>query len=442
MGNPLHRGLVSLFLFGLAGGVPVTAQEWDIPNQWANQLSAASGHRLQLSMESRGRYERWRGPARDLDTALFRHRLSLSFKPVPWLKLAGAVRDSRAPGYGPGAPASVRDQADLHEAWFELFPDRKRGFSFSAGRMAMSYGETRLMATSQWGNVPKTFDHARATWRTSHARLDLFFASPIRVRQDMFNRPVLGEHLWGAYSTFAEVGGKHTLDLYALRKQVNRPAGFLGGSRLDGTDRLRIDTFGGRATGPLGKNWKYGLEAAAQTGKIARNSHRAFAWASWLSRRWMLGARNLDLHGEYKYASGAGSPVPGSAAGTFDSLYPSTHDKFGHMDLFGWKNIHYVKGLATLWVTKTVAVNFMYNSSWLASLKDSLYSASGSAIGRSPAGTAGRHVGQETDLFGTFRFHHFLFGAGGGYLFRGEFLRNVPAPVARTYLYVFHTYTF
>lgn len=435
-------GVVCVALALLRPAAAFQTQSWDLPAQWAKTVSDQSGKRLQISVESRGRYERWRGPGRDLDVALFRHRFTLSYKPSPWLKLTGAVRDSRAPGYGPNAPASVRDSADLHEAFFELFPDRKQGLSLAAGRMALSYGETRLLATAQWGNVQRTFDTARATWRTTKSRTDVFFAAPMRTRLNEFNRPLFGERLWGVYSVFSEVRGSHTVDLYALRREQNRTAGFRGGSSLDGTDRLGVNTFGVRATGPAAGGTKYGLEGAVQTGKIGPDSHRAFAWASWLSKRWPFGSRHFELQGEYKFASGAKDPKPGTQAGTFDTLYPSTHDKFGHMDLFSWRNIHYARLLGTVALTRSVSLNAMYNSWWLASRRDSLYNVSGAPIVRSPDGSAGRHVGQEADLFATWRFHNFLFGAGGGRMFQGEFLRNTRPAIPRTYLYIFHTYSF
>ncbi|MGQ9633515.1 MAG: alginate export family protein [Bryobacteraceae bacterium] len=436
------RASLLLVILQPSCAVGLQVSPWDFPARWSKSVSQNSGKRVQVSVESRGRYERWRGRQRDLDMALFRHRLTLSYKPASWLKVSGAVRDSRAPGYGPNAPSSVRDSADLHEAYFELFPDRKRGLSLAAGRMALAYGETRLLATAQWGNVQRTFDTVRATWKTAKSRTDVLFASPVRARLEGFNRPVLSERLWGVYSMLSEVGGKHSIDLYALRREQNRTAGFLGDNSADGTDRLGVNTFGSRATGPALPGMRYGLEAAVQTGKIGADSHRAFAWASWLSRRWPLGSRSVELLGEYKYASGAKDPKAISMAGTFDSLYPSTHDKFGHMDLFGWRNIHYVKILGTVALTKSLALNAMSSSWWLASLRDSLYNASGRAIVRSAGGTAGRHVGEEADVFATYRFQHFLFGAGGGRMFPGEFLRNTRPAIPKTYLYVMHTYTF
>ena len=80
------------------------------------------------------------------------------------------VQDARAPWYGPNAPNSTRDQADLHEGYLELFPSSKKGFGMTAGRMMLNYGEGRLIGTPQWGNVARTYDHARIYWRSPRAQ--------------------------------------------------------------------------------------------------------------------------------------------------------------------------------------------------------------------------------------------------------------------------------
>ena len=83
----------------------------------------------------------------------------------------------------------------------------------------------------------------------------------------------------------------------------------------------------------------------------------------------------------------------------------------------------------------------MYGNFWLACLKDAIYTGSGKLIARSPAGAAGRHVGQETDVFGTYKYNHFLFGAGYGHFFSGTFIRQTTPGVGPAYVYVFHTYS-
>ena len=436
----------ALALYALTTFVPAAAQEWDLPATAAKWVSAESGEKLKLTVESRFRYETRTGQSfgkdPDLSLALVRHRFGATYKPVSWLKLSGMVQDSRAPFYGPNAPNTLRDSADLHEAYFELFPDRKKGFGFSGGRMMLNYGEGRLLGTPQWSNLARTYDQARAYWRSPRMQLEMLFASPVKIRSDEFNRPVLGDRVWGMYNVLPNVAGKQSLEFYILRHDQNRAAGFTGGNTLLGTDRLGVNTFGGRFFGPLAHNLKYSLEGALQNGRVGPATHRAAAWFSSLTRRWTVAGRPFDLSGEYKFASGTNNPQDASRVTTFDQLYPANHDKFGHEDLFGWRNIHNARALATLGWTKNFSVNLMYNNLWLASARDSLYSGAGKSIARSAGGTAGRHVGQETDVFAAYKWKRFTLGAGYGHLFAGEFLRKATTGVGPNYAYLFHTYSF
>ena len=442
----LRTAPAAAWLLLILGGVSAIGQQWDVPARMAGSVATATGGKLTISGEARGRYERRTGQSfghdPDVDTILYRHSLSMRYKPAPWLAISGMVRDSRAPGYGPNAPNSVRDEADLQEGYVELFPARKQGFGMTAGRMALAYGESRLIGTSRWANVGRAFDHARVYWRFAKARIDFLVASPVKIRLGEFNRPVLGERVWGAYGSLPDVAGKNLLEVYALRREQNRPGGFTGGSKQAGTDHLQVNTFGARAAGPLPHGLKYMTEGAVQTGTVGPARHRATGWVGSVTRRWMIGKRSLDALGEYKYASGTKDPRDASRDGAFDQLYPTNHDKFGHMDLLGWRNIHNVRSLATLGVTKAVALNVMYNSWWLASVRDGLYNSSGRSVARSADGTAGRHVGQEADVFGTVKIGRFTFGAGYGYVFKGEFIRKATPGVAPSYAYIFHTYAF
>ena len=117
-----------LFALLLAGA---RAQSWDLGDRAASAVWDGTDHQLKLSFEQRGRYEDRTGNAfgkdPDLDTGLFRTRLGLSYVPVEWLKVSGMLQDSRAPWYGENAPNNIRDETDLHEAYIELFPERKSG---------------------------------------------------------------------------------------------------------------------------------------------------------------------------------------------------------------------------------------------------------------------------------------------------------------------------
>ena len=124
---------------------------------------------MKVSFELRVRYESKDGVTfgkdHDLSNGLVRTRLGLSYQPVDWLKFSGMLQDARAPWYGPGAPSSLRDPVDLHEAYIELMPDTTTGFGLTAGRRMVSYGEGRLIGVPDWSNLGRTYDHARVYFR-------------------------------------------------------------------------------------------------------------------------------------------------------------------------------------------------------------------------------------------------------------------------------------
>ncbi|MGQ9633702.1 MAG: alginate export family protein [Bryobacteraceae bacterium] len=431
-------GAVLLYCWPLR---PTAAQGGELFRDPAGSLAAVSHGKLKLSGEVRSRHERRSGQdfggGPDLDVSLWRIRVGLSYQPNAWLKLAGTLQDSRAPGYGAPASVSWRNAADLYEGYVELSQPSPRGLSFSIGRRALNYGDGKLIATPNWGNVSRTFDHARLRYRTEFADYDFLFASPVKPRTAGWDRPVLGDRLWGFYTTFHGSEAADQVEIYALRREQNRPGGFTATS-----GRLQINTAGGRWAGSLPDGWKGALEVALQSGKVGSARHRALGWSATLARRWVVGCSPLDGSLEYKYASGSRNPGDSLRSSTFDQLYFAGHDRFGHMDLFGWRNIHNVRVLWTLGVTNKLTVNLLYNSWWLASSRDALYSGSGKALLSSPDGCAGSHVGQEWDLFGVYQRKPFSFGLGAGRVLRGSFLRNLAPSLSPLYLYVSHTYTF
>ncbi len=427
------------------GGFSLPGQSWDVGGKLGEFVSTESEGKLKLGIEQRVRFEARDaatfGKDPDSETALVRTRVSLTYQPVKRLKFSAMMQDSRAPWYGENAPNSIRDPYDLQEGYLELVPNGKTGFGLAAGRTMLNYGEGRLIGTPQWSNLSRTYDNARVSYTMSRARFEVLLVSPVKVRIGEFNQPVLGDRVWGVYNAFPNVWRKSRVEVYLLRHDQNRPGGFTGGSRTAGTDRLGVNTLGFRLAGPLGRGVKYSIEAAGQDGKVGPAQHRATAWFSSVSRRWMAGGKPLDVTGEYKFAAGARNPQDAALSRTFDQLYAANHDKFGHEDLFGWRNIHNLRSLTTYGVSKSFGLNFMYDNVWLASARDSLYNGSGKAIARSANGSAGKHVGQETDLFFTFKHNHFIWGAGYGYFFAGQFIQKTTPGKSPSYAYVFQTYS-
>ena len=421
------------------------AQWWDPGGSLPALFSNATRGKLEMNFEFRTRYEDRTGVTFGKDPEqnpmLIRTRLGVSYQPVPWVRFSGMAQDARAPLWGPNAPNTVRDHADMHEGYIELFPDRNEGFWLSAGRQMLNYGEGRLIGAPQWNNLSRTYDQVRVGYRLPFGQFDFLLVSPVKIRIAEFNRPVLGDRVWGSYNSFPNVFRQMLVDVYALRHDQNREGGYTGGSTRDRTDRLTVNTFGLRMAGPLALGAKFSLEGALQNGKVGPASHRGAAWSSEVSRRWAMAGKTFDLSGEYKYASGTANPKDTSRDGTFDQLYAANHDRFGREDLFGWRNLHNIRLLGTFGVLKNVSLNAMYNNCWLASARDGLYSISGNSIVRSAMGLDGRHIGQEADAFVTFKFHHYTFGSGYGRFFNGEFIERTTPHASPNYVYVFQTYS-
>jgi Alginate export len=169
-------------------------------------------------------------------------------------------------------------------------------------------------------------------------------------------------------------------------------------------------------------------------------TQRAYAWFAGASRKVTALNRPLNFSIEYKGASG--TRLGETHSSTFDQLSPSNHDKFGHEDLFGWRNLKTVKSLETMNLTKSFALNLMYSNEWLFSPSDALYNSQGSSIAVSKKGIAGTHVGQELDSYLTYTHGAHLLGAGFGHFFKGEFIANTTPNINPRYFYVFQQYSF
>ncbi|MBY0504147.1 MAG: alginate export family protein [Bryobacteraceae bacterium] len=419
------------FLPGLAG-------QTDPGRELNRELAKRTAGQLELRFELRQRAESRTGAVfgrdRDLAADYVRTRVGLTYKPFTWLKTSVLGQDSRAPFYGAVAPGNVRDPLDLQEAYVEIFQKSQRGFGFTGGRQMVNYGDTRLIGSPQWAYTARTWDTARIYYVTQKARFEFLTLSPIVPRSDRFNRPVLGDRIWGTYHTFRDLFGKTVMDAYVLRHDQNYPGGFAG----PGT--LGVNLYGTRWAIPLPDNFRLTLEGILQNGKVGRLAHRAGGGVAQLGYRTAISKRPLDFANEYKYASGS-DPRSGRS-GTFDQLYPAAHDKFGHVDLLGWRNVHNVKSATTFNLTKSWNWVLMYNSSWLANPRDAVYNGQGRAIVRASAGNAGRYIGQEVDLYSNYQRGSFTISSGIGQFFPGGFIRRTTPGARSRLIYLSTSYSF
>lgn len=368
--------------------------------------------KLTLLGESRIRYEdRDRvafGTAKDYDVAILRQRLGFSYKPTEDVEVRVIGQDARAPLYGPNAPNSMRDGADLYEAYVDLFAKRKKGFAMRVGRSTLSYGDTRYIGSPQWANLTRTYDMARMQWKSNGNTYEFLFASPTPIQINLFNKPVLHEHLWGTYNTF----GKKA-EVYVLK---HRQIGL-----------VESVVTGGRWMQPLGKKYKLTVEPVVERVKRGLLTSAEGAVSAAVTRKIGL----VDLAVEYKFASSG-----------FDHMYPAAHDKIGHEDLFAFRNMNNTRTFATWRPVKSLAVNFMYNASWLVDTRVGLFNTQNRLIVRDTRGTAGRFAGHEFDCFVNWNYRKFMtMGGGVGAFANGGFFRTTSPNRSPVFYYIHHTFT-
>ncbi len=354
---------------------------------------------------------------------LDRLRLNLRIRPLPWLSLNFQAEDARVFGQNTlPAPASQKDSLDLRLGYAQVGLDDGR-MTVRVGRQGLDFGDGRLLADPNWSNVGRSFDAARLTLRRGAVKVDLFSGIAVRVNQLDFDQSTPGGHFHGAYGSMGGLIPHATVEPYffwRLEHNYKCESGTTG--------NLDERTFGVRVSGTLPLNLDYASETASQKGSYANDG--VSAWTG----RWVLGETLPDtrhrprLFFEYARASGDGDPKDGRH-GTFDPLFPSSHDKYGLTDLFGSTNIVYLRPGAQYTVRPGMTLSLAYGDFRLARSRDALYVA-GKEFARSADGTAGSHVGREIDLNGLFALSKSTqLNIGYGRLFPGEFLKRTTSGV-------------
>lgn len=397
---------------------------------------------LRLGGEYRSRLEGLSGGAFRSDNAdaylLGRLRINIRLEPARWMRVVFQGQDARVYRNSRFAKAPpYQNGLDLRQGYVELGDAETRAVSVRAGRQELAFGEQRLAGPSNWSNTARTFDALRLTLRRGRYRLDAFAAAVVVAKDGEFDRPVAGSNLHGLYGAIEKPVPNAVLEPYVFWRLAPRLTGETG--RIGGLD---FKTVGARWAGKLPAAFDYSVEMAGQAGRLAGDRVRAWA-GHWLVGRGFAAARYRPrLYAEYNYASGDRDPRDGTR-GTFDSLYPTSHDKWGMADQVGWRNIHDLRGGVEAKPRPKWTLAVTYHSWWLASARDGLYNAGGALVARAADGTAGRHVGQEVDGQAVYAVSRQIqIGAGMGHIFPGRFLRRATPGRAYTYPYVMLTYAF
>ena len=301
----------------------------------------------------------------------------------------------------------------------------------------MKFGDERLVGIQDWTNISRTFDGFDARIGDKN-RVDLFTASAVVIFPTSFDKHAAGLSFHGVYGSINTWVPRTTIEPYvfirALRSVTSQQG--IAGTKTETTPGIRV------AGKPLG-GFDYVAEGALQRGSYSNDSIHAGAGyikAGYTADHipWTPRAQ-----GEYDYASGNAHRDP-LRIGTFDQLYPSNHDVFGLVDLFGWQNIKETRARLNLKPAQHWALLIEQDFLRASTTKDGIYN--GAAVEFLKPPTGGFHtddIGRGFDASTKYAFHDYLvLNLGVGHFSPGELMRDNGHGAPLTLSYLGFTYRF
>ncbi len=392
---------------------------------------------------------------------LTRARGTVDITPAKWLVLQLQFQDTHALGLPlRDVAANQRDQFDF----FQTYADFKyRSSNLFVGRQIIRFGDERVVGPSDWTNNSRTWDGADLRIGDKD-RIDIFTTSVVQVYPTS-----LDKH--GAGLTFHGVVGQFTLGQAASPIPSARSSPSEGKvGRLPSNillepfvlvrtnPRVRSlagNRFGSQAEFTYGAYFQtalpYGFQASG-TGDLQRGSYSTdsihagagIIRAGWVARRvrW-----EPHIEGEYDYATG--NPRRNTnRVSTYDQQYPSNHNAFGLVDLFGFQNIKQDRLNISATPLKdedsSLQALFQVGSLHLATVRDAIYNSGGGTFQAAPTrGFRGDGIGTEFDASAKYIWHQiYVVNIGVGHLFTGTSLTSAGRGAPITLAYLQFTYRF
>jgi hypothetical protein len=274
-------------------------------------------------------------------------------------------------------------------------------YDFSLGREKIALGEMRLIGPTEWTNLSRSFDVARAKsgpWDLWGGTLGMANKDTKTVRlADLTHL----DKTWGTTSLIL----KHDLGSMAS------------------IDEQTLDHFVKRKFG----NTTADAEAAVQIGANNLKDQSAWAYHARLTQ---------DLFKKTTFSIEADAASGGSTSTisrTFDNLYPSNHDLYGLADTTGWKNMTYFAARLENRPSDRLWLRVSEQTFSLRDASDAWYSFSGAANAKSgggvfqdPSGKSGTQLGSELDAEASWDLKKAgSFSAGLALFSPGDFVKNI-----------------
>ncbi len=383
---------------------------------------------IAFEAEERLRFEAYRNgnftAGKDDAYFLNRFRFQMDLRPTPWLKVVSQVQDARPFGQKPPFGPPNENRWDLKLAYAEAGNPERNWFSVRVGRQLINYNNT-IIANSEWRDQGRSYDAIVSNLHYRRFRLGAFAASAVITSDSGVSGHQTGSNVFGLYGHIDEVLPNVAVEPFVLeRTQPNTKSG-----------RQNEHAYGLRLKGNYATRLDYSMEAVLERGSIGPESIRAWAATLGTAYRFDSLAWRPRVFAQYDFASGDARPGD-SVYRTFDTMYPTAHDRFGIADQFGWQNISAIRGGFTIEPHHRWTLSAQYLNFSLAAAADGLYNTSGGLIVRDSTGRSGTHVGEEFDFYSWYELNrHMNIGTGIARILPGSFLARTTSGASFTYPY-------
>ena len=352
---------------------------------------------------------------------LNRFRFEADLRAGTWFRASAEVQDARPFLENPPIGPPNENRWDLKLAYAEIGAPESHWFSLRVGRQIINYNNT-IIANSEWRNQGRSYDAAVANLQASRAQLGIFAASAVVPQASGVSPHQEGNNIYGLYGRIDNPLPNSILEPFVLWRvqpsEVVQPAI----SKSTGKEDMKV--VGLRMKGRAGSLLDYSGELVVERGTVGNDPIRAWAATDGVARQFRNARGQPRLYAQHDFASGSSDPADGVHR-TFDTMYPTAHDRFGILDQFGWQNIQSVRAGGTIEPHRRLSVSAQALDFWAVSALDAVYNTSGGAIAFNKVAN-GKHIGQEADGYAWYELNrHFNIGGGYGWFGGGDFLSHI-----------------
>jgi alginate export protein len=342
----------------------------------------------------------------------------LTVRPTSYLTGYMQFIDTHALGLPVNIVASnMRDVFDLRQGYLEF---HRNDLQLYAGRRELKYGNERVIGISDFTNNSRTWDgfYGHFGGESDKNNVDVFSTSVVTVHPTSLDTHGAGLTFHGVYGTIGSWIPNAVLQPFVLVKafpHVKSQQGIFG-SEVE-------TTFGAEMEGRLPAGFDYDVLGDLQRGSYSNNSIHAGAGIAKVAYQFKSLPWKPRLGGEYDYSTGNPHQNPGRIS-TYDQQYPSSHNAFGLVDLFGFQNIKQERVNLDLGPTKNLSLLIQGEALGVSSRFDSIYNGAAGVAVQAPAnGFATNSIGDGFDVSAKYVFHdYWVVNAGVGHFFPGSLM--------------------